>query len=87
MNVRPVGNRVLVEPKKKEEQKVGGIIIPDNGIHAQTEGTVKAVGMRVEEIHVGDHVFYDTFMAKPMDVGGEKMVILEENYITAIINE
>lgn len=86
MNVRPVGNRVLIEPKKKE-QKVGGIIIPDNGNQAQTEGTVKAVGMRVEEIHVGDHVVYDTFRAKPMGVGGEKMVIIEENEITAIINE
>ena len=44
MNVKPLGDRVLVEPAKEEEQKKGGIIIPDTAKEKPQEGKVVALG-------------------------------------------
>ena len=46
MNIRPLGDRVLVEPIEEKEQTVGGIIIPDAAKEKPITGTVKAIGKK-----------------------------------------
>ena len=51
MKVRPLGDRVLVEPIEEKEQTVGGIIIPDAAKEKPITGTVKAIGKKYDKDH------------------------------------
>ena len=65
LNVKPLGDRVLVEPQEEREIKKGGIIIPDSAKEKPTEGVVRALGTGKKdengkaidfEVKVGDRV-------------------------------
>ena len=49
MKIRPLGDRVLVEPIEEKEQTVGGIIIPDSAKEKPMQGTVIAVGKKTDK--------------------------------------
>ena len=49
MNIRPLGDRVLVEPIEEKEQTVGGIIIPDSAKEKPMQGKVIAVGKKLDK--------------------------------------
>ena len=49
MNIRPLGDRVLIEPIEEKEQKVGGIIIPDSAKEKPMQGKVVAVGKKLDK--------------------------------------
>lgn len=58
MNFKPLGDRVLVEPKKEEDQQVGGIIIPDSAQEKPQLGTVVALGTGGKDSDGNDIVFH-----------------------------
>lgn len=89
VNIKPLADRVLVEPAKAEEKTVGGIIIPDTAKEKPQKGTVIAVGpgkkdepMTVKE---GDVVLYGKYSGTEITIDGNDYLIMRESDIVAII--
>lgn len=87
MNVKPLKDLVLIEPFEPEKVTQSGIIIPDSSQQQPNQATVVAVGPKVEEIKVGDHVFYPkSYQMNELDNEGKKQILLKEEIILAIID-
>jgi chaperonin GroES len=89
MNIRPLGDRVLVEPIEEKEQTVGGIIIPDTAKEKPQRGQVVAVGKGTKDhemtLKVGDHVLYGKYSGTEVEIDGVKYMIMKESDVYAII--
>ena len=89
MKIRPLGDRVLVEPIEEKEQTVGGIIIPDSAKEKPLKGTVKAVGNGTKDepmvVAVGDTVLYGKYAGTEIEFEGEKYLMMRQSDILAII--
>ena len=95
MNIKPLADRVLVQPLEVEESKsAGGIIIPDTAKEKPQEGTIVAMGPgRVDEngkaipmnVKVGDKVLYSKYGGTELKYDGKEYLIMSENDILAII--
>jgi chaperonin GroES len=94
-NIKPIGDRVLVQPKKEAEEKSeGGIIIPDSAKEKPQEGTVVALGTgktddsgkKVEfTVKEGDNVLYSKYGGTEVKLGGESYLIMREDDILGVI--
>jgi chaperonin GroES len=93
MNIRPLGDKVVVKPAEAEEKSAGGIILPDAAKQKPQEGTVIAVGTgRVLDngernqlsVKVGDMVVYSKYGGTEFKLGGDTVMILDEDQIYAI---
>jgi chaperonin GroES len=93
MNVRPLRDRVLVKRIEEEEQRVGGIIIPDSAKEKPQHAKVVAVGSgRVNDdgrvippdVKAGDYVLVGKFSGTDVKVDGEDYVILREDEILGV---
>ena len=89
MNIKPLADRVLVQPAKTEE-KIGGIIIPDTcSKEKPTQGTVIAVGNGTKDeemvLKVGDTVLYGKYAGTEVTVNDKKYLIVKQSYILAIL--
>ena len=89
MNIKPLADRVLVNPCPAEEVTVAGIIIPDSAKEKPLKGVVLAAGTKDEEMVVkeGDTVLYGKYAGTEIDVDGNKYLIMRQNDILAIITE
>ncbi len=89
VNVKPLADRVLVEPAQAEEKTVGGIIIPDTAKEKPQKGTVVAVGNGKKDepmtVKVGDSVLYGKYAGTEINIDGEHYLIMKESDIFAII--
>ncbi len=93
MAIKPLGDRVLVEPKKEGEEKIGSLYVPDTSKEKPQEGTVVAVGSgRYEdgklvalEVKVGDKVLYGKYSGTEIKQGGKEYLIVRESDILAVI--
>ncbi|MDZ8119199.1 co-chaperone GroES [Pontiella agarivorans] len=94
MNIKPLGERVLVEPVKEEEAVKGGIIIPDSAKEKPQEGKVIAVGTgKIDEngkavpfnVKKGDIVLMPKYGGTEVKVDGKEYQIMREDDILAII--
>ena len=93
--VRPLGDRLVVEPVEQEEQTASGIILPETAKEKPQEGTVIAVGpgRRDEDgdrvpmdVSEGDRVLYAKYAGTEVKLEGDKKVlILKESDILAIV--
>ena len=92
MNLKPLGDRVVVKPTPKEEVSKGGIVIPDTAREKPQEGEVLAVGpgriddngKRIEpEVKVGDKVIYAKYAGTDIKEDDEELVILRDSDILA----
>ncbi len=94
MNLKPLGDRVIVKPGEGEEKTASGIVLPDTAKEKPQEGEVVAVGSgRTEdgekiapEVSVGDKVIYSKYGGTEVKVKGDEYLILSERDILAIIN-
>lgn len=90
MKVKPLSDRVLIEPAKAEEV-VGGIIIPDTAKEKPLKGTVKAVGQGTKDeqmvVKEGDTVLYGKYAGTEIEVDGQKLLMMRQNDILAIVEE
>jgi chaperonin GroES len=94
MKIQPLGDRVLVEPKKEAEEKIGSIIVPDTAKEKPQEGKVIAVGAgKYEdgklvplEVKVGDTVLYGKYSGTEVKQSGQDYLIIRESDILAKIN-
>lgn len=89
VNVKPLADRVLVEPAQAEEKTIGGIIIPDTAKEKPQKGTVVAVGNGKKDepmtVKVGDSVLYGKYAGTEINIDGEHYLIMKESDIFAII--
>ncbi|MBR0236614.1 MAG: co-chaperone GroES [Thermoguttaceae bacterium] len=90
--LKPLEDRVVVEPKEAESVTAGGIVLPDNAKEKQQRGTVIAVGpgklledgTRAEmSVVVGDEVIYGKYAGNDITVDGQDIKILREDDILA----
>jgi chaperonin GroES len=96
MNVRPLGDRVVIRRVKDEEKTRGGIIIPDSAKERPLEGEVIAVGSgrrnedgTIEPLDVkrGDRVLFGKWSGTEVEVSGEEHLILREEDILGIVEK
>lgn len=89
VNIKPLADRVLVEPAVAEEKTAGGIIIPDTAKEKPQKGIVVAVGngKKDEPITVkeGDTVLYGKYAGTEITYEGKEYLIMRESDIYAII--
>ena len=93
MKVRPLGDRILVEPLEAEQKTASGIIIPDTAKEKPQQGKVVAIGSgkmvgdkKVPlEVKVGDKVMFSKYGGDEIKVEGKELKILQESDILAVI--
>jgi chaperonin GroES len=89
VNVKPLADRVLVEPSAAEEKTAFGIIIPDTAKEKPQRGIVVAVGPGKKDepltVKVGDNVLYGKYSGTELSVGGSEYLIMREDDIFAIV--
>ena len=94
MNLKPLGDRLVVEPKEREQTTASGLILPETAAEKPQEGEVIAVGpgrrdddgKRVEmDVEVGNRVLYAKYGGTEVKVEGKKLLILKESDVLAII--
>jgi chaperonin GroES len=85
-NIKPLGDRVLVEVKSVEQTTASGIIIPDSAQEKENEGTVIAVSENLEvNVKEGDVVLYGKFAGTEIKDGDKTYLILESKDLLAIV--
>lgn len=89
MNIKPLADRVLIEPAPAEEKTIGGIIIPDTAKEKPLQGKVLAVGngTKDEEMVVkeGDTVLYGKYAGTELEFEGKKYLVMRQIDILAIL--
>ena len=89
ISIKPLADRVLVEPAPAEEKTAGGLYIPDTAKEKPMRGTVVAVdnGKKDEPITVkaGDSVLYGKYSGTEITVEGKEYLIMRESDIYAIL--
>ncbi len=89
LNIKPLADRVLVEPAAAEEKTIGGIIIPDTAKEKPLQGKVLAVGngTKDEEMVVkeGDTVLYGKYAGTELEYEGNKYLVMRQSDILAIL--
>jgi chaperonin GroES len=89
LSLKPLADRVLVEPAQAEEKTASGLIIPDTAKEKPQRGTVLAVGEGKPEepmtVKVGDTVLYGKYSGTELNVEGKDYLIMRESDIFAIV--
>ena len=94
MKIRPLADRVVVQPMEVEEKKQGGIIIPDTAKEKPQQGKIVAVGPGkisesgqkiAMEVKVGDVVLYGKYSGTEVTVDDEDLLIMRESDILAVL--
>lgn len=87
MNVKPIGDRVLVKIKESETKTAGGIIIPQTAQEKTQTGVVVAVGTDTDviKVKVGDEVMYDKYAGTQIKIDGVEHLIVKMPDILAIL--
>jgi chaperonin GroES len=92
LNLRPLDDRVVVEPQEAEERTAGGIVLPDTAKERPQRGTVVSIGpgkmldsgtRGALSIGVGDVVIYGKYSGTDIEVAGKDVKILRESDILA----
>ncbi len=92
INIRPLDDRVVVEPLAAEEKTAGGIVLPENAKEKPQRGKVVAVGpgklldngeRGAVSVNVGDEVIFGKYGGTEIEIDGAEVKILRENDILA----
>ena len=89
VKIKPLADRVLVEPSSAEEKTAGGIIIPDTAKEKPQKGSIVAVGAGKKDepltVKVGDTILYGKYAGTEITIEGKEYLIMRESDIFAII--
>jgi chaperonin GroES len=94
ISLKPLGNRVVVKPVEEEDITAGGIVLPESAKEKPQKGEILALGpgerdddgKRIElDVAEGDIVLYAKYSGTEIKVDGEKLLILRESDILAIV--
>ena len=96
MNIRPLQDRIMVQPILEKEVRKGGIIIPDSAKEKPIEGRVKAVGKGKIgddgkpvklEVKVGDKVLYSKYGGTEIKIDGEDYLLMREDDVLGVVEK
>ena len=89
INIKPLSDRVVVEPLPAEKQTASGLYIPDSAQEKQQKGKVAAVGSGKKDekmtVKVGDTVLYGKYSGTELKLDGTDYLIMREEDILAIV--
>ena len=94
MKIRPLYDRLVVKRIEEQEQKVGGLYIPDSAKEKPQEGEVLAVGKgkRLEDgkvipldVQVGDHILFGKYSGSDIKLDGDEVLIMREDEVLGIL--
>lgn len=89
VNIKPLADRVLIEPAPAETTTASGIIIPDSAKEKPQRGIVIAVGKGTKDepttVKVGETVLYGKYAGTELNIEGNDYLIMRESDILAII--
>ncbi|NLN82972.1 MAG: co-chaperone GroES [Firmicutes bacterium] len=94
MNLKPLGDRVVIKVLPQEEKLASGLVLPGNAQEKPQEGEVVAVGegrvlengkKLTPEVKAGDIVIYSKYAGSEVKIDGEEYLILSEKDILAIV--
>ena len=93
MQIKPIRDNILIEPIKKEDKTVSGILLPENSQDKQEQGKIIAIGPGKKEegkivpleVKVGDVVVFTQYGPNEIKVDGKKYLIAKESDILAIL--
>lgn len=89
MKLTPLADRVIIKPAPAETKTVGGIIIPDTAKEKPLQGEVLAAGQGTKDetmvLKAGDQVLYGKYAGTEVEFDGEKLLIMRQSDVLAII--
>lgn len=89
MNIKPLADRVLIEPTAAEETTLGGIIIPDSAKEKPLRGTVLAVGQGTKDdpmvLKEGDKVLFGKYAGTEIELEGVKYLMMRQGDVLAVL--
>lgn len=89
VKIKPLADRVLVEPMQAEEKTKSGIIIPDTAKEKPQRGTVVAAGPGTKdekmEVKIGDVVLYGKYAGSELSIEGRDYLMMRQSDILAVI--
>jgi chaperonin GroES len=94
MSLKPLGNRVVVEPIEQDEVTAGGIVLPETAKEKPQKGKVLSVGpgdrdedgKRIPmDVNAGDTVLFAKYSGTEIKMDGKKLLILRESDLLAIV--
>jgi len=94
MNIHPLFDRVVIRRSEEEKVSPGGIVIPDSAAEKPVKGEVLAVGkgkildngkLYPLEVKAGDKVLYGKYAGTEIKIGDEKLLVMRENDIMAVL--
>ena len=95
MKIRPLYDRIVVKRIEQQEQKVGGLFIPDSAKEKPQEGEVVAVGKgkRLEDgkvipldVQVGDRILFGKYSGSDIKLDAEELLIMREDEVLGILD-
>ena len=90
MNVTPLADRILIEPKEAETKTASGLFIPDTAKEKPQEGKVIAVGPGKKdepmEVKAGDVVLYGKYAGTEINVDGKAYMIMRQSDVLAVLS-
>lgn len=90
MNVKPLADRILIEPKEAETKTASGLFIPDTAKEKPQEGKVIAVGPGKKdepmEVKAGDVVLYGKYAGTEINVDGKTYMIMRQSDVLAVLS-
>lgn len=91
MKIRPLAERVLIEPTAAEEVTMGGIIIPDSAKEKPLKGKVVAVGDGTKDdpmvLKEGDTVLYGKYSGSEIEFEGVKYLMMRQSDVLAVVEQ
>ena len=89
MKLKPLADRVIIQPTAAEEVTASGIIIPDSAKEKPLRGTVLAVGNGTKDeemvLKEGDKVLYGKYAGTEIEFEGDKVLVMRQNEVLAVI--
>ncbi len=94
-NLQPLNGNLIVRPLMQETQTASGIFIPDSGEKKPGQGEVLAVGpgalkedgsLVAMQVKIGDNVLFKKYSPDEFEINGDKVLVLSQNDVLAIIN-
>ena len=87
--IKPLADRVVIEPKEAETRTASGLYIPDNAKEKPQQGTIVAAGPGKKdepmEVKVGDVVLYGKYAGTEITVDGKDYIIMKQSDVLAIL--
>jgi len=94
MNLRPLGDRVIIKRVEEEAMSAGGIVLPDSAKEKPSRGEIIAVGngavndkgdVRPMAVKVGDKVLFGKYAGTEVEVEGGELLVMSESDIIAVV--